>query len=318
MNLHQLKSVCEIVDHSLSITEAANAMFRTQSSVTRQLQELEEELGMEIFTRRRNKVLGITPRGKELLTLARRMVQDAETLKNLTKRGDIAQDTQITIAATLTQARYFLPDAIGNFTARHAHARFHIMQGIPSECYQYVRTRQADFAICGERAEAGDAMVEIPLWRFSWVAVAPIDHPLLSIGRPVTPEDFAQYPLIRVARRARPNGSPSSRFPEDVKAPIMLTSGSAEVCKSYVERGMGVAIIPRLTFDAKRDAGLGCIEVSHLYPPATINLIAKKNMPVTSSISDFVRVLAPGLAGCDVESLFAGAPLPAEMELPLH
>lgn len=65
MNLRQLKSLCEVVDHGLSISKAAGMIYRSQSGVRRQLQELEKELGVDIFLRKRNRILQITPPGDE-------------------------------------------------------------------------------------------------------------------------------------------------------------------------------------------------------------------------------------------------------------
>ena len=51
MNLKQLKALCEVVDRGYTISGAAHSLFRTQPSITRQIQELEKELGIELFER---------------------------------------------------------------------------------------------------------------------------------------------------------------------------------------------------------------------------------------------------------------------------
>ena len=112
MNLRQLKSLCEVVDRGLKISDAAQAMFRSQPSVSRQLQELEAELGIAIFRRKRNRVLEITPQGRDVLAIARRIVADVDNLGRLAKElSEIAQG-DFTIATTHTQARYTLPDVV--------------------------------------------------------------------------------------------------------------------------------------------------------------------------------------------------------------
>ena len=55
MNLKQLKALCEVVDRGYTISGAAQSLFRTQPSITRRSRNLEKELGIELFVRKRNR-----------------------------------------------------------------------------------------------------------------------------------------------------------------------------------------------------------------------------------------------------------------------
>lgn len=319
MNLQQLKSVCEIADHRLSISGAANAVLRTQSTISRQIQELEEELGIEIFDRRRNKVLGITPRGQELLTLARRIVRDTDAVKSLKKRKALSDDIRLTIATTQTQAQYTLPAIISAFTAEYPKVCFNILHATPPECYQYVHSGQADLALCSAADNSHD-LVEIPWFHCGRVVVAPREHPLLLRPSPLSRADIAQYPLIVIERQYATRNSVSRTLcaAMDIRPAIVLTSGNTETCKSYVERGMGIVIIPRLAYDEHRDQGLGAADITHLYPPVTVNIIARKSATVDDVMVAFIRRLSPPVALCDVREMLAGNAVSADLTIPLR
>ena len=74
MNFQQLRIIREAARRDYNLTEVANALFTSQSGVSRHIRELEEELGIEIFIRRGKRLLGMTEPGKELLVIAERML----------------------------------------------------------------------------------------------------------------------------------------------------------------------------------------------------------------------------------------------------
>ena len=117
MNLRQLKTLCEIVDRGLRITDAAHATFRSQSSVTRQIQLLEDELGLEIFTRRGNRLLGVTPHGEEILRIARGVIRDTESISRIGRNAAHDQRGNLTIATTNFQAKYVLPRPLASLSS---------------------------------------------------------------------------------------------------------------------------------------------------------------------------------------------------------
>ncbi|CAM4098916.1 hypothetical protein SESI111939_16760 [Serratia silvae] len=83
MNFQQLKIIRESARCNYNLTDVANALFTSQSGVSRHIRELEEELGIEIFIRRGKRLLGMTGPGKELLVVAERILNDANNIRRL-------------------------------------------------------------------------------------------------------------------------------------------------------------------------------------------------------------------------------------------
>ena len=69
MNFQQLRSVREAVRCGFNLTEVAAALHTSQPGVSRQVRELEEELGVELFERAGKRLLGLTTAGKSLLPI---------------------------------------------------------------------------------------------------------------------------------------------------------------------------------------------------------------------------------------------------------
>src|SRR5512147_1540753 len=108
MNFQQLRAVRETARLGFNLTEVAQALHTSQPGVSRQIRELEEELGIEIFVRAGKRLVGLTPPGRTVLPIVERLLLEAENLK---RAGEsFAQDDRgaLTIVTTHVQARYRL------------------------------------------------------------------------------------------------------------------------------------------------------------------------------------------------------------------
>src|SRR6266480_4344580 len=83
MNLQQLRYVRETVRQGLNLTEAAKKLFTSQPGVSKQIRELENELGVEIFVRHGKRFVAVTEPGKDVVEVIERLLQEAENLKKL-------------------------------------------------------------------------------------------------------------------------------------------------------------------------------------------------------------------------------------------
>ena len=83
MNLQQLRYLIAIVDHGLNISDAAEALFTSQPGISKQVRQLEDELGVVIFVRRGKRFTGLTEPGRLVVERARRLVIEAAGLKQM-------------------------------------------------------------------------------------------------------------------------------------------------------------------------------------------------------------------------------------------
>ena len=82
MNFQQLRSVREAVRQGFNLTAVAEVLHTSQPGVSRQIRELEDELGIEIFHRAGKRLTGLTPPGETVLPIIERLLHEAENLRH--------------------------------------------------------------------------------------------------------------------------------------------------------------------------------------------------------------------------------------------
>ena len=70
MKLQQLKYICEVAKRDLNVSATAQSLFTSQPGISKQIRLLEDELGLEIFTRSGKHLTHITPAGQAIVDIA--------------------------------------------------------------------------------------------------------------------------------------------------------------------------------------------------------------------------------------------------------
>jgi len=306
MNLQQLRSLCEVVDQGLRISNAAEALHRSQPSITRQMQELEQELGIDIFIRNRNRILGITAEGREILALARRVVSDTNTMQRIADDIGKVDEGEFTVATTHTQARYVLPRVIGEFTRKFPKVKLALRQGEPTHCCELVAAGQADIAICTSPKEVPEEVVQVPCYQLDRCVIVPARHPLLRV-KPLTLEAIVQYPVINYSEAFTGGWTVTRTFSEKGLKPVVaLSAVDADVCKAYVEMGLGVAVLSHAAFDASVDKKLRSIDARHLFKSTHMNVVVRSQGYLRGYMQTFIRMFAPHVKKADLDGALRG------------
>ena len=144
MNFQQLRAVRETARSGFNLTDVAGVLHTSQPGISRQIRELEEELGVEIFVRAGKRLTGLTPPGEAVLPIVERLLLDADNLKRVGADFS-AQDTgRLSIAATHSQARYALPMVVRDFRRLYPHVTLHLHQGSPRQVAEMLLSGEAD------------------------------------------------------------------------------------------------------------------------------------------------------------------------------
>ncbi len=306
MNLHQLRFVREAVRQNFNLTEAAKALFTSQPGVSKAIIELEEELGVDIFTRHGKRIRGLTEPGRAVLKSVELIMQEIDALKRIGKEF-AAQDTgSFVIATTHTQARYSLPKVVQAFTQKFPKVRLSLLQGNPKQVAEMVLKDQADLAIATEAIASVDGLVSIPCYQWEHVMVLPLEHPLLN-SKSVTLEEIAAFPLITYdaafAGRAKIDQAFALR---GLNPDVLLEAIDADVIKTYVELGLGVGIIAGMAYDAERDKSLRAISVGHLFGTNVSRVALKQGAYLHSYVYTFIELLTPTLNRKLIDQVMSG------------
>lgn len=306
MNLHQLRFVREAVRQNFNLTEAARALFTSQPGVSKAIIELEEELGIDIFTRHGKRIRGLTEPGRAVLKSVELIMQEIEGLKSIGKEFAAHDSGSFTIATTHTQARYALPKVVQAFTQKYPKVRLSLLQGNPKQIAEMVLRDQADLAIATEAIEEIDGLISLPCYQWEHLLVVPPDHPLLK-SKSVTLEEIAAYPLITYdAAFAGRNKIDHAFSLRSLKPDILLEAIDADVIKTYVELGLGVGIIAGMAFDPERDRNLRAISVGHLFGSNVSRVAIKQGAYLRSYVYTFIELLTPNLSRKLIEQMLSG------------
>jgi LysR family cys regulon transcriptional activator len=269
--------------------------------VSRQIRELEEELGVVIFERNGKRLTGLTDPGKGILRIVERLLVEAENLRQASHEYAAQDSGTLTVAVTHTQARYALPQAVQAFRAAFPGVRIALQQSAPEHIAEWVLSGRADIGIATEGLSAFPDLVSFPCYRWSHVIVVPEGHALLG-QRPLRIEDLAEHALITYDVGYTGRGHIDAAFVEAGLAPdIVLTAMDSDVIKQYVALGMGVGIVASMAFDHGRDKGLRAIEASHLFAPNVTRLALRRGAYLRSYAYHFIERFAPGVTRAEIE-----------------
>lgn len=305
MTLQQLRYLCEIVRQGLHLSQAASVLHTSQPGVSKQIKLLEEELGVVIFRRQRNRILGLTQQGREIARHAERILREAQNIHSFGDESQNETTGNLVIATTHTHARYTLPSIIGQFTQTYPHVRLEFLQGNRDEIFRWVDNGEADIAIGTDCDVKLEKVALIPYGRFHRIAVTRPDHPLLETARP-TLEQIAEYPLIAYGFRNTRRWKFNHVFEAcDLRPNIVFSAADADVSKAYVELGIGIAILPNITFDPLRDANLRAIDLRHLFKAEITHVGINRGNFLRHYIFGFLTMLAPDLSRTKVERLLS-------------
>src|SRR4051812_882396 len=195
MNIHQLRAICEVVKQGLRMSTAAEALFRSQPGISRQIREIEEEIGVQVFQRNKNKIQALTPAGREVVVVAERILRDIETLRLIGKEYSSNDIGELTIATTHTQARYSLPAAVETFTREFPKVRVTLRQGDPVQCCDLLAAGEVDVAVATETSRSYADLLAVPAYRVTRCIVAQRKHPVLR-EKNLTLEKLSEYPIV--------------------------------------------------------------------------------------------------------------------------
>jgi LysR family transcriptional regulator, cys regulon transcriptional activator len=306
MKLQQLRCLTEVARRGLNVSEAAEALHTSQPGVSKQIRALEDELRVQVFVRHGKRLVSITEPGKAVVTIAERILAEAQNLRRAGEEFANDQVGTLIIAATHTQARYALPKAVAAFKRRYPKVELLLHQGNPTQICEQLLAGEADMGVATEMISTYPELVSLPVYQWNRCVVVPPKHPLLK-ETPLSLEKLADYPIVTYdfafANRSLVEKAFESR---NLKPHVVLTAQDSDVIKTYVELGLGVGILAKMAFDAKRDANLRAIDASHLFESSTTRLGIKRGAYLRRYAYDFIELFAPHLARSTVERAVRG------------
>ncbi|MEI6318358.1 MAG: CysB family HTH-type transcriptional regulator [Pseudomonadota bacterium] len=302
MNFQQLRIVRETARRDFNLTEVANALYTSQSGVSRHIRDLEDELGVELYIRKGKRLLGFTAPGSELLPMVERILSEVGNIKQLADHFANTDEGRLVIATTHTQARYTLPDIIGRFRQEFPKVHLELLQGTPAEISALVVDGDADVAIATESLDSVPDLATFPFRSWSHAVVVPRGHPLTTAD-PLTLPALAAFPVITYHQGFTGRGRIDKAFEAAHLHPdIVLAALDADVIKTYVALGLGVGIIAEIAFDPARDGALSLLHCPALESDNVTVLAVRRGRFLRNFALRFVQMCAPAVSEAEVRA----------------
>jgi DNA-binding transcriptional LysR family regulator len=273
-----------------SFTRAAERVCRSQPAVSQSVKKLEEEIGTPLFARDTPE-LSLTSAGKMLLDSARRMVQ----LRNEAMRqlGDLRRlgCGSLSITAHESAAVYLLPGPLREYLQRFPNVRVGIYRSRLEDIPRQVMDREVDMGFVKDACafhEVRSVLVHLD----ELILIASPRHPLATRGH-VRVKDLDREPFIvhhlcsdteqKIRRLFEANGTHWN---------IGAELWSFENVKDFVQRDVGVAIVPRITVERELAAGsLVEIPVKELNIPRRTMMVFRDQDYMSDTARQFVELV---------------------------
>ncbi|MDN3955183.1 LysR family transcriptional regulator [Sporolactobacillus laevolacticus] len=245
MDLKSLKTFHRILS-SGSFHRAAEEMNYAQSTVSMQIQRLEAEVGVQLFDRTQKSV-GLTEAGRVFYEQSIDIMKRIDQLKSTMIEVTQAESGSVRIGVTEPSASFRFPAILGKFI--NTHPKVHVSVHIANTpiLNNLLHTGEIDIALCST-PEMGTSLFFEPLFQEGFVVLLPEHHPL-SEQSTISPEDFVGQRLLITAKNC-PYRKKLEVVAQEWNIPLntlnTLEITSLTALTSYVEHGIGIALVPRI------------------------------------------------------------------------
>ena len=305
MKLQQLRYIWEVAHHDLNVSLTAKSLYTSQPGISKQIRLLEDELGVEIFSRSGKHLTRVTPTGEKILKIAGDILRQVDGIKQLTQEHNSPNHGSLSIATTHTQARYALPSIIEGFIGKYPDVSLHMHQGTPVQISEKAADGTVDFSIATEALELFSDLLMMPCYRWNRCILVPKDHPLAQLDS-LTLEDVALYSIVTYVFGFTGRSRLDDAFREKgLKPKVVFTATDADVIKTYVRLGLGIGIIAHMAYDPEADSDLVAIEAGHLFESSVTSIGFRKGTYLRGYMYDFIEAFAPHLTRNVVDEAMA-------------
>ncbi|MFJ7725916.1 LysR family transcriptional regulator [Neobacillus sp. NPDC097160] len=245
MELRQIHYFIEVAKRE-HVTEAAHALHVAQSAVSRQIVNLEAELGVDLFIREGRNVK-LTPIGALFLEQMQQAMKLIDNAKREVEEFLDPETGTIRIGFPSSLAAYTLPTAVSAFRERYPHVKFQLHQGSYQSLIDGVGKGDFNLALLGPVPKKEKKIKGTTLFTENIVALLPHTHPLatkciLALSE-LREDSFVLFPNGFILREIIVHACAQLGF----EPKVSFEGEDIDAIKGLVSAGLGVTLIPEIT-----------------------------------------------------------------------
>jgi DNA-binding transcriptional LysR family regulator len=307
MTLVQLRYFIAIADAGFNITQAAEHVHATQPGLSKQLKQLEDELGFLLFVRKGRSLEDLTPAGRQVLVHARKLLAEAANIRAFAANQRRDAQGQLLIATTHTQARFVLPPVLSTLHQAYPQLSIHLQPSADGDVLVQLARGEADLALISTAGEPPQDGIAIPLFSWKRVVLVPRAHPLAQVGATPSLDALADVPLVSYESSIRPDSSLRRAFARAGREPqLAMTARDADLIKTYVRAGIGVGLLAEMAVSAVDDADLVALPAPEGIPECIAWAVLPRERVLRDYTVELLVRLAPQLDRHDLRRVLAG------------
>jgi len=274
-----------------SFTKAADATFRSQSAISQQIKNLEEELGCLLFERLARRRLRLTSAGKKVFKFSERVLKKYDSLTEELNEMKGLQMGRLRMAAPFTTLFHLFPHSIKRYSERFPHVELSILDRSQQDILDLIKNGDVDFGFVLESNVPKD-LTALRWKKVRTVLMTPADHPLAK-GNRLTLKRIGKYPLILPPKNLKYRTTLEARFRElDIDYHIIMESSNVELSSLYVEMGLGISFATVVMDLAElKQRKLAFLPMDHLFKPDYVAMVTRKSKVLVSYKKGFVEIL---------------------------
>lgn len=288
MELRNIKTF-QCVAEQCSFSKAAVMLGYSQSTVTTQIQQLEQEFGTLLFERI-HKTVRLTAAGTEFVGFAQKMLLTADEAKNAMKRLP-EENGELRIAMAESLCSTFFPDILERYHKEYPNVDLSITTGGTDDIFYMLRHNEADMVYTlDRRIYSPDLVTTLEKEENVYFVASPSYS---AAGKAVTLEELTKYDFILTEK----NMSYRKHLDELMASKSLqirpfLELGSVEMIRTLVERGIGISFLPYYAVkDSIKNGTLVKIDVSENQIEVWRQLIYHKNKWVSPAMRAMIKLI---------------------------
>ena len=282
VNLEQLRSFVEVARFG-NFTRAAEELYLAQPSLSRQIAALEQDLCAELFHRAPGGSTQ-TVAGESLLPLARRMLADAESVRRELAELAGLERGRVRLGATPTLCISLVAEVLSMFHAEHPAIELHLSEQGSRRLLDELAGGELDLAlITTSDATSAERFTVTPLLVEELVVISSTGAPPVSTGDTIGLEEVAGLPQIVFSSTYDLRSATDAAFrAADLTPDVILEGAEMDAVLRFVERGLGVAIVPAMVLIDR--PGLRSVRLAGPTLDRTISVASPADVAPTAAV----------------------------------
>ncbi|MBO5551642.1 MAG: LysR family transcriptional regulator [Lachnospiraceae bacterium] len=284
------------VAEEMNFTRAAEKLSIAQPPLSRQIKDLEEELGAKLF-KRSPRSLQLTEEGLLFKQYAAQILELESKSKDDIAEMSVGLRGRIYFATVEGYGPHLLAGWISGFHEKNPHVQFDLWTGTTDEIVNRIHKGLCDMAVVMEPFSDPD-ISSIKVHSEPWAAIIPRSDPLALLKRNyVRPEELADKELIIPSRASR--SAEFRKWMPDPEKPLNVICRVAHLInvRELARAGVGIAIFPLAEGVMEEDDRIAVKKIDHPDATASYLLIWNKNRPATKAAGEFLSYISGCIPG---------------------